>query len=284
MSSKLGLLLSTLCCLLVLQGCGSSEGETSEQQDNQAKVPPSIEIIAHRGDSYKNPENTMAAVESAWQKDADAVEVDVYLSADKRVVGIHDKTTDRTGDKDLSVMETSSEELRTVDVGSFKDEAFKGEKIPFLEEIVASVPKGKQLFIEIKDSERAVPYIKEIIEQSDKKEQMVIIAFDWEVVKASKEQLPEVPAYWLRSASRNAMGQYEPIDAELLQKVKDHNIDGLDIHFEGATPELVKASHEAGMKLYVWTVNEGKAMNRMAKMGVDGITTDRITRAKEVLK
>lgn len=272
--------------MVVLQGCGNSKNEAPEQQTNQEEnnTSTSIEVVAHRGYSYAAPENTMAAVELAWQKDADAVEVDVYLSADERVVAIHDKTTERTGDKDLPVTETSSKALRTVDVGSFKGEEFTGEQIPFLEDIVASVPDGKRLFIEIKDGEHIVPYVKEIIEESGKKDQMVIIAFDWEVIKASKEQMLKVPAYWLRSASRNAMGGYEPIDPNLLQKVKKHNIDGLDVHYQGATPELVQANHKAGMKLYVWTANEAKAIDRLAGMGVDGLTTDRVTRAQKVLK
>lgn len=268
--------------LLTMQACGSEQEESSES--TEAEQYASVEIIAHRGDSHEKPENTMAAVESAWQKDTDAVEVDVYLSADNKVMAIHDKTTARTGDKDFMVTETSSAKLRTVDVGSFKDEEFKGEKIPFLEEVVASVPGEKRLFIEIKDSARAVPYVKEIIEQSSKKDQMVIIAFDLEVVKASKQQMPEVPAYWLRSTSRNTAGQYEAIDTGLLKKVQEHNIDGLDVHYQGVTPALVEASHEAGMKLYVWTVNEVEAIDRLAKMGVDGITTDRVTRAQVVLK
>lgn len=265
--------------IIILVNC-SSEGDSSDQKidDNQ------IEIIAHRGDSHAKPENTMASVESAWQKDADAVEVDVYLSADEKVVAIHDKTTKRTGDKDLPVRETDSEELRSVDVGAFRGEEFAGEQIPFLEDIVASVPDQKRLFIEVKDSEQAIPHIRDIIQQSGKEDQMVIISFSLDVVKASKEQMPEILAYWLQSAQRDPdTDEYQPIDTALIEQVKEHNLDGLDVNYRGVTPELVEASHEAGFKLFVWTVNESADITTLAEQRVDGITTDRIERAQNAL-
>ncbi|WP_372634105.1 glycerophosphodiester phosphodiesterase family protein [Fodinibius sp.] len=262
----------------MMQSC--SEG----QSDNQASQEQRVEIIAHRGDSHAAPENTVASVESAWQKEADAVEVDVYLSADNRVMAIHDKTTERTGDKVLPVRETDSEELRTVDVGAFKGAEFTGEKIPFLEDIIASVPDQKRLFIEVKDSERAIAPISELIQQSEKQDQMVIISFSLEVVKASKQQMPEVPAYWLRSARRDQdTGAYQPIDTALLEQVKEHNLDGLDVNYRGVSPELIEASHKAGLKLFVWTVNESADISTLAEQGVDGITTDRISRAQNAL-
>ncbi|SMO52597.1 glycerophosphodiester phosphodiesterase family protein [Fodinibius sediminis] len=271
-------ILFLISSLFVFHGCGMEKPDPPNAADAQ------IEIVAHRGDSYAKPENTMASVQSAWEKDADAVEVDVYLSADNRVVAIHDKTTKRTGDKDLPVKKTDSEKLRTVDVGSFKGEKFAGEQIPFLEEVVASVPPKKRLFIEVKDSARAISHIKEVIEQSGKKDQMVVISFGLEVVKASKEQMPDVPAYWLRSAPRDAdTGEYQAISTNLLDQVRKHNLDGLDVHYQGVTPELVEASHQAGFKIFVWTVNDSADITAMAEQGVDGITTDRVIRARQAL-
>jgi len=52
--------------------------------------------IAHRGASYDAPENTVAAARLAWETGADAVEIDVYLASDNRVVVINDKDTQRT--------------------------------------------------------------------------------------------------------------------------------------------------------------------------------------------
>ena len=52
-----------------------------------------VEIIAHRGASFDAPENTLESVNLAWVKQADAVEVDVYLSKDGQIVAFHDSNT-----------------------------------------------------------------------------------------------------------------------------------------------------------------------------------------------
>ena len=109
-------------------------------------------IIAHRGASYLAPENTVAAAKLAWELGAGAVEVDVHLSKDNRVMVIHDKDTKKTcsGKKNLTIESTPSILLRDLDAGIWKGEEFKGEKIPFLSEIIETVPDGKILVVEIK--------------------------------------------------------------------------------------------------------------------------------------
>ena len=62
-------------------------------------------VIAHRGASSDAPENTLPAIKLGFEQGADFVEVDLYLTADKQIVLIHDKTTKRTGDADLKVAE-----------------------------------------------------------------------------------------------------------------------------------------------------------------------------------
>ncbi len=95
-----------------------------------------VEIIAHRGASHAAPENTLASVSLAWQMEADAVEVDVHLSKDNRIVAIHDPWTDRTGGVRLEVANTIAHHLRRLDVGSHKHHQYARERIPFLEEVL----------------------------------------------------------------------------------------------------------------------------------------------------
>lgn len=262
-----------LCLLIFLGACSGKKQKTKKTQEKQMDNN-SIEIIAHRGASHTAPENTMAAVNLAWKKDTDIVEIDVYLSADNRVMVIHDETTGRTGDKDLNVNKSTSEKLRKVDVGSFKGEKYAGEKIPFLKEVIASVPEGKRLFIEIKGTGEAIPYIKDIIETSGKKDQMVIIGFNLKTVTDSKKAMPEIPVYWVQST---------PYTTDIIKTAKEHGLDGVDVKYSGLTKEFVKACRKAGMGLYVWTVDEKAAIKKMVKMGVDGITTNRVDLVKAVL-
>ena len=110
------------------------------------------EIVAHRGASFDAPENTLSAFRLAWQQKADVVEGDFYLTKDKHIVCIHDKTTKRVAPKQatLTIAKSTLAELSALDVGSWKHPRFANERIPVLEEVLATVPKGKRIFVEIK--------------------------------------------------------------------------------------------------------------------------------------
>lgn len=279
-------LVSLVIFLFGLMACTQNNQEDVSQEEsvNEQTSEQDITIIAHRGDSWYAPENTLASVNSAWQKNADAVEVDVYLTADNRVVALHDQTTERTGDKILDVKESTAEDLRQVDVGSWKSEEFAGEQIPFLENIVETIPPGdKKVVIEIKGTGETIPQIKKIVEESGKEDQIVIIAFNFETITESKETMPNIPAYWLISAPRDDEGNPQPIDTENIATAKEHNLDGLNVNYQSISQELVDQCREQNMEIYVWTVNEISDLEKMAALGVDGITTDRIDNAHEVL-
>lgn len=276
---------SIIACSQDTRETRTQNNATAETDKKQKTPDQNITIIAHRGDSWYAPENTLAAVNSAWQKNANAVEVDVYLTADNRVVALHDQTTERTGDKVLDVKESTADELHQVDVGIWKDEEFAGERIPFLEDIIETIPPGdKKLFIEIKGTGETIPYIKEIIDQSGKADQIVIIAFNFDTITESKKVMSDIPAYWLISAPRDDDGNPQPIDPENIITAKEHGLDGLNINYQGITQEFTDKCREQDLGIFVWTVNEISDLERMAELGVDGITTDRIDRAQEVLK
>ena len=107
-------------------------------------------LMAHRGESFIAPENTLSAFKMAWDKGAKAVELDCYLTKDHKIVVMHDASTKRTGGVDLVAKDTDSAELRKLDLGKWKGEQFAGEKMPFLSEVLATIPKGGKLFVEIK--------------------------------------------------------------------------------------------------------------------------------------
>ena len=234
----------------------------------------SVQIISHRGASYLAPENTMASVMLGWEKRAD-VEVDVYLSKDNHIVVIHDKTTKRTAGKELIVSDTTSVELRRLDVGSFKAEEFKGEQIPFLVDVVDTIPPGRSLYIEIKCGPEILPYLRELIAESGKVSQIVIIGFNLDTVAMSKE-LIDVPTYWLKGTAKDKeTDQWIPHDLQLVHMARSKGLDGLDVHYAGVTGEFADAVKASGQKLYVWTVDDPEEAIRLIGLGVDGITTNR---------
>jgi len=234
-----------------------------------------VEIIAHRGASYQAPENTMAAVTLGWEKRAN-VEVDVHLSQDNRMVVIHDATTKRTaGGVDLKVKETNAEALRKLDVGTFKAKEFAGERIPLLAEVVQSIPPGRKLYIEIKCGKEILPALRQLLVESGKMSQVVIIGFSLETVAESRK-LIDVPTYWLKGTEKvKDTEQWIPHDPKLIQMVKDKGLDGLDVHFAGVTEEFARAVKASGLGFYVWTVDDPDEARRLVQLGVDGITTNR---------
>lgn len=252
-----------------------------------AAEPLKVEIVAHRGASADAPENTVAAIELAWKQNADASEFDVLLTKDGKLVVIHDATTKRTTGTDLKVVDSTLAELRKLDAGSWKDKKFAGEKLPTLDEMLATVPSGKsgggagepvggsplkRVFIEIKCGPEAVPEMDRVIRASKlKPEQTVVISFNADVVAASKKLRPDLQALWIVSLSGKKTAE------DLIAKAKEIKADGLDLSataavLDKAFGDKVKA---AGLKLYVWTVDDADLARKMIAAGVESITTNK---------
>ncbi len=239
-----------------------------------------VEITAHRGASHLAPENTLAAVELAWKLNADSVEIDVYLSKDRQIVVIHDNTTKRTAGIDWKVAEHTAAELRTLDVGSWKDEKFCGQKIPTLEEVLATIPAGKRLLIEIKCKAEIVPLLKETLDRSGTRAaEAAVISFDFDVVAAAKRAMPERTVLWLLSATPKRdkeTGRVLVTLAQRIAKCRSAGLDGLSVSCKSElNKSFVKQVHDAGLLLHVWTVNSAEETKRLITWGVDAITTDR---------
>ncbi len=236
-----------------------------------------IEIVAHRGASSEAPENTLAAFRLGYEQ-ADACELDIHLSKDGQVVVIHDANTKRTAGFDRPVAQQTLAELRTLDAG-------KGEKIPLLSEVVALIPDGKRLFIEIKCGPEVIPALVAVLEEGRKKpEQTALIAFNLETLRQAKLKLPTLQAYWLVGSKVDPKTGKPPEVEDLIRRCKDAGLDGLDV--EGKLPvdaAFAGKVHAAGLKLYTWTVDDVELAKREAAAGVDGITTNKPLKIREAL-
>lgn len=245
---------------------------------NALALEPVVEIIAHRGASHDAPENTMSAFRLGWEQLADGVELDVYLSKDGQIVCCHDRNLKRTTGVDKNVETLTADELQKLDAGKWKNAEFAGEKLPLLSEVLAIVPKGCKLFIEVKCGPEIVPELKRVIASAKLEEsQTAIISFSIDVCAASKKTMPHLKTYWIVGLKRDpkTMAWNHTAD-ELISAATKHKLDGLnvqacdlvDIRFS----EQVK---KTGLELYVWTVNNPKLAQQMIAAGVNGITTDR---------
>jgi glycerophosphoryl diester phosphodiesterase len=231
-------------------------------------------IIAHRGASAIAPENTLAAVNLAWELNADCVEIDIHLTKDNKIVVIHDPSTKRTTDNNLVISETTSNELRKLDAGSYKSKIFKGEKIPFIEEILESLPPEHSLIIEIKSPPEIVKYLKQSLTKSGKINQIIIKSFDINTLKTAKEVFPETQVFLLHYSSNNIFFESLKICVELTAVLKENKFNGLSLYHENVTDNLAKSFIDSGLKLLVWTVNESEKALDLARKGIYGIITD----------
>jgi glycerophosphoryl diester phosphodiesterase len=256
---------------------------TLSAADAPSKKP--LEFEAHRGESHDAPENTMAAFKIAWER-ADAAELDVHLTKDGKLIVSHDADTGRvTGGKNkLIIKETTADELRKLDVGSWKDPKFAGEKLPLLDEVLPTIPAGKRLFIEVKIGPEAIPELVRCLDRAKKSpEQTAVIAFNIETAKAAKKALPKIKVYWLANQKQDKeTKEWKPSYASLVAKTKAAGVDGLDFGFNPTfNADSVKAVHDAGLEMYVWTVDDPDKAKKLAEWGVQGITTNRAAWLRE---
>ncbi|MBB06738.1 MAG: glycerophosphodiester phosphodiesterase, partial [Roseibacillus sp.] len=148
-------------------------------------------IVAHRGASGEAPENTLPAFNLAWKQKADAIEGDFHLTKDGKIVCFHDLNTRKLTGRNLTLSKTTYPELKGLDAGAWKNKKFAGTRIPLLEDVLATVPPGKKIYIEIKCGPEIVPALLRVVSNSGlKNEQIVIISFNEMVVKSVKKERP----------------------------------------------------------------------------------------------
>ena len=235
-----------------------------------------IQYIGHRGASYLAPENTVASAKLAWELGADAVELDIYLSKDGKVMVIHDKNTKRTGGESHLIKDTEAAVLRKLDVGKWKDEKYTGEKIPFLAEMIETVPEGKTLVVEIKCGSEVLPALKEVVEASGKQDQITFIGFGWQTILDTKKQFPNNACYWLSSI--------KPGLAKHMTEAAEVGLDGVNLRSGLIDDKVMKQASQLGLHMLCWTVDDPTEAVRLASLGVEGITTNRPAWLKKQLE
>lgn len=233
-------------------------------------------LVAHRGESYIAPENTLAAFKLAWELGAEAVELDVHMSLDRRIMVMHDPSTGRTAGEDLIIKETNSADLRKLDVGKWKGEQYAGERIPFLEDALAIVPPGRNLLIEIKCDAEALPIIRDILDASGKRSQVLSISFNLEVMTGSKKLMPDLETVLIRSCAKDpATGERIPYSEQLIQTALDANLDGLNLQYHTMTQEYADMVRAAGLKLWTWTSDDPEVVKSQIAYGAERFGTNR---------
>jgi glycerophosphoryl diester phosphodiesterase len=216
--------------------------------------------IAHRGASGYEPENTLRSFKRAIELKADMIELDTYLTKDNQVVIIHDETVNRTTNGKGKVKNLTLKELKQLDAG-------KGEKIPTLEEVFDLVNKKVQINIELKGKGTAKP-VSNLIEKYVKKgwtnKHFLVSSFDFNELKVFYSVNKKVRLGVLFERSPDLY----------LKRTKQVNAYSINPGLKHATKKFVDKAHQKDLKVYVWTVNSKKKIQRLKLLAVDGVFTN----------
>jgi glycerophosphoryl diester phosphodiesterase len=233
----------------------------------------SVQITAHRGSSFKAPENTLAAIRQAIEDGTDYIEIDVQTCADGSVVVIHDRDLMRVGGDPRRVEDLTLDEIQRIDVGIRFGKDFAGEHVPTLEEVIDGVRGRAKLNIELKYNRpdpRLVPAVVELVEDKNFLEHCVITSLQASAIQEFKAAKPEAITGLIVTAS---VGRVARVEADFLS-----------IAAHRATASAIRGAHRAGKAVHVWTVNDPQAMLQMIETGADNIITDKPDVLRRVLE
>lgn len=238
--------------------CGASKDSTA----GKTFLSGGCLKIAHRGASGLYPENTLAAFSAAVDQAADAVELDVLLSADSQLVVIHDETVDRTTDGSGEVASLTLPELSRLDAGA-------GGKIPALSEVLLLTGRKCGVNIEMKGPGTAAP-VAEIVRRFVRDG---IISLDGILVSSfDHAQLADLKR--IEPSIKTAPLFGDDLPENFLDTARDLQAWSVNLNKSTVTAELVARCHKEGLRVLVWTVDEPEEIARLKSLGVDGIIGD----------
>jgi glycerophosphoryl diester phosphodiesterase len=210
------------------------------------------EVIAHRGFTAHDRENTRGAFLAAVDLGVPALELDVHATADGTVVVHHDAHVPSTVTGDpLAIAGVTWTELRR-HTGGF---------IPTLRDVLEAVGRRATLYVEIKGA-GIEPLVCGVVSGHP---QCAVHSFDHRTIARCRTLAPSVP--------RGVLMTSYLLDP--LVPLRDTGARDLWQHWELIDAALVAAVHTAGGRVIAWTVNSAEAARRLAEWGVDGICTDR---------
>lgn len=226
-----------------------------------------VKMIAHRGLSGIEMENTASAFVAAGNRSYFGIETDVHRTADGEFIIIHDDNTARVAQDAMIVEETTFETLRSLRLCDTDGKKCRRDLIlPTLQEYTQICKKyGKASVLELKNhfSPADIDAIIAILREENWLENTIFISFDLPNLICVRERLPEQTAQFLISSFPDW----------LMDTLKKYTLD-LDIYYKALTKELAHQLHEAGIKINVWTVDALDDAQRMVEFGVDFITSN----------
>ena len=224
-------------------------------------------MVAHRGLSGIEAENTCAAFVAAGNRSYFGIETDVHVTSDGKFILFHDDTTERLTSQNLVVEQTDFETLRKLALTDVDDVTERQDiRMPSLKEYVSICKKYRRTAVlELKNhiAEESVREICRQIGELDYLDKMIFISFDLDNLLAVRRFYPNASIQYL---TRQA-------DGDVIKTLKENGFD-LDIKYTALTREIIQKLHSEGIKVNCWTVNDKEDAERLVEWGIDFITTN----------
>ena len=231
-------------------------------------------VIAHRGASAVEPENTLRAFERSIQMGAQMIELDLHCTRDGHVVVIHDDDLRHTTNGRGRVSQLSLEEVRRADAG-------KGERVPTLQETLELTRGRVQLYLEIKAPAAAQETLR-IVREFQCEKEVLLATFDLEMMRRLGHEVNDMEiGLILGTPSLNPVTRWR--EACPWIALRHFPYQTLCMQVKMCSAILARKIKQQGKKLYVWTANSQADYARMIARHVDGIVTDTPDRLVEYL-
>jgi len=224
-------------------------------------------VFGHRGARAYAPMNTLPSFELAIDQGAVGVELDVRMTADHKLVIIHDSTVNRTTNGQGNVSDLTFRQIRAFDAGHWFDSRFDGAQIPTLDEVFEAIGQRVWIDIEIK-AETVVPkHVEQMVAQSIARfglqERVMVSSFNPIVLRNFRGVMPEIMLGFLHDADRPFFLQSPEFRFEC--DVPRH---------DWITPRYMDWANANGLTVSTWTVNDPERAVELRDLGVKVIITD----------
>lgn len=224
-------------------------------------------VIAHRGLSGIEPENTCAAFIAAGNRSYYGIETDIHRTADGQFAVVHDKDLCRVAGIDLSVEDNDLSSLQQVVLYDKQGKVDRRDlRVPSLQDYLEICKTyGKQCVLELKSEFTAmeIEKIVEILKAKDWLQNTTFISFSYENLRKIRALLPQQSLQFLT----------DKIDETTVARLVADRMD-LDIRAKALTKEWVKKLHKNRLKVNCWTVDDPKTAEKLSAWGVDYITSN----------
>ena len=217
--------------------------------------------IGHRGASGTQPENTLAAIATAFALNADGVEIDVHRCKSGELVVIHDDTVERTTNGHGAVADFTLQQLQNLIIAP-------QHRIPTLQNVLDILPADKWLNIELKGANTARAVADLLDENAHtgrlQAQQLVISSFDWQQLRSFQNAAPDLRVGLLTIG----------VDEKVIEAATKMGAYSIHPHHECMRRALVEPIRENGLQVWTWGLNENAEIARAKAFAVDAIITD----------